>query len=88
MITDLIQLMLGHVSIQQTQRYLNVTDEEPRRGLEVSWNNKGDAITSDSEEQMHAAFDINIPSYARANVTTNEVVDPISSLRTLRTTPQ
>jgi hypothetical protein len=27
--------------IQQTQRYLNVTDEELRRGLEVSWNNKG-----------------------------------------------
>ena len=32
--------MLGHASIQQTQRYLNVTDEELRRGLEVSWNNK------------------------------------------------
>jgi hypothetical protein len=30
-----------HASIQQTQRYLNVTDEELRRGLEVSWNNKG-----------------------------------------------
>jgi hypothetical protein len=25
--------------MQQTQRYLNVTDEELRRGLEVSWNN-------------------------------------------------
>jgi len=37
----IIQLMLGHASIQQTQRYLNVTDEEMRRGLEVSWNNKG-----------------------------------------------
>jgi integrase len=35
----IIQLMLGHASIQQTQRYLNVTDEEMRRGLEVSWNN-------------------------------------------------
>jgi hypothetical protein len=33
----LVQLMLGHASLQQTQRYLNVTDEELRRGLEVSW---------------------------------------------------
>jgi integrase len=37
----IIQLMLGHASIQQTQRYLNVTDGELRRGLEVSWKNEG-----------------------------------------------
>ena len=36
--------MLGHASIQQTQRYLNVTDEELGRGLEVSWNNKADPL--------------------------------------------
>lgn len=37
----IIQLMLGHASIQQTQGYLNVTDEELRKGLEVSWINLG-----------------------------------------------
>jgi integrase len=37
----MIQLMLGHASIQQTQVYLNVTDEELRKGLEVSWINQG-----------------------------------------------
>jgi integrase/recombinase XerD len=31
----IIQLMLGHANVQQTQHYLNVTDEELRRGLEV-----------------------------------------------------
>ena len=36
----IIQLMLGHASVQQTQRYLNVTDEELRRGLEVSWKRR------------------------------------------------
>lgn len=35
----IIQLMLGHASIQQ--RYLNVTDKELRKGLEVSWKNQG-----------------------------------------------
>ena len=36
----IIQLMLGHTSVQQTQRYLNVTDEELRKGLEVSWKRR------------------------------------------------
>ena len=36
----IIQLMLGHASVQQTQRYLNVTDEELRKGLEISWKRR------------------------------------------------
>ena len=36
----IIQLMLGHASVQQTQRHLNVTDEELRRGLEISWRQR------------------------------------------------
>jgi hypothetical protein len=34
-------------------------------------------------DQMHAALHINIPNYASAIVTTNEVVDSISSLQAL-----
>jgi ureidoacrylate peracid hydrolase len=42
-----------------------------------------DAIASFTDEQMHAVLHINIPNYANAIVTTNEVVDSISSLKTL-----
>jgi integrase len=45
-----IQLMLGHASLQQTQRYLNVTDEELRKGLEVSWK-RGRALRIAADEQ-------------------------------------
>jgi hypothetical protein len=31
---------------------------------------------------MHAALDINIPNYASAIVTTNQVVDSLSSVQT------
>lgn len=36
----IIQLMLGHSSLQQTQRYLNVTDEEMRAGMMPSWEKR------------------------------------------------
>jgi hypothetical protein len=36
-----IQLMLGHSTLQQTQRYLNVTDEEMRKGMQISWTSVG-----------------------------------------------
>ena len=35
-----IQLMLGHSTMQQTQRYLNVTDEELREKMQVTWKRK------------------------------------------------
>jgi nicotinamidase-related amidase len=38
-----------------------------------------DATASYSEEHMHAALDLNIPNYASAMVTTQEIVDAISS---------
>jgi isochorismate hydrolase len=39
-----------------------------------------DATADYSNEEMHAALDVNIPNYASAIVTTNEVVDLMSSL--------
>ena len=39
-----------------------------------------DATANYSDEEMHAALDVNIPNYATAMVTTTEIVDTISSL--------
>jgi ureidoacrylate peracid hydrolase len=39
-----------------------------------------DATADYSDEQMHGALDVNIPSYASAIVTANEIVDLISSV--------
>src|SRR6266850_882356 len=36
----IIQLMLGHASVQQTQRYLNVTDEELRKAMTGVWERR------------------------------------------------
>ena len=35
-----IQLMLGHADIRQTQRYLNITDEEPRKSVTGVWERR------------------------------------------------
>jgi len=42
-----------------------------------------DATADYSEELMHAALVTNLPNYASANVTTEEVVESLSSLKTL-----
>jgi ureidoacrylate peracid hydrolase len=39
-----------------------------------------DATESLSDEEMHAALAINIPNYASATVTKDEIVDSIPSL--------
>ncbi len=41
-----------------------------------------DATTSYSDEEMHAALDINLPNYASAMVTTNAVVDALAAVHT------
>jgi isochorismate hydrolase len=45
-----------------------------------------DATADYSDEEMHAALDINIPNYANAIVSTTEVVDSISSLSKMMAT--
>jgi integrase len=35
-----IQLMLGHADIKQTQRYLNITDEELRKAMTGVWEKR------------------------------------------------
>src|SRR4051794_3656540 len=51
----IIQLMLGHASVMQTQRYLNVTDEELRKGLEVSWTRRRALrLVTNGENAVHA----------------------------------
>jgi nicotinamidase-related amidase len=43
-----------------------------------------DATAEYSHEEMHAALDVSIPNYAKATVTTNEVVGLLSSLEVSR----
>jgi ureidoacrylate peracid hydrolase len=43
-----------------------------------------DATADYSNEEMHAALEINIPNYGSAIVTTDEVADSISFLNVLR----
>jgi len=39
-----------------------------------------DAVADYSDDEMHAALDVNIPNYATAIVTTEEMVASISTL--------
>jgi len=44
-----------------------------------------DATASLSDEEMHAALDVNIPHYAAAVVTADEIVGALSSLESTAT---
>src|SRR4249920_3718776 len=64
--------LIAHTCVEATVRYA------AELGYQVTVVR--DATASYSDEEMHAALDVNIPNYASAIVTTNEVVDSISSL--------
>jgi ureidoacrylate peracid hydrolase len=64
--------LIAHTCVEATVRYAG------ELGYEVTVVTDATADYSDAE--MHAALDINIPNYARAVLTTNEVVDSISTL--------
>ena len=64
--------LIAHTCVEATVRYA------AELGYEVTMVK--DATADYSDEEMHAALDVNIPNYASAIVTTDEVVDSISSL--------
>jgi hypothetical protein len=67
--------LIAHTCIEATVRFA------AELGYEVTVVK--DATADYSDEEMHAALDINIPNYASAIVTTDEIVDLISSVQTL-----
>jgi len=64
--------LIAHTCVEATVRYA------AELGYEVTVIR--DATASYSDEQMHAALDVNIPNYAGSVVTTVEIVESISSL--------
>jgi ureidoacrylate peracid hydrolase len=66
----IIMGLIAHTCVEASVRYA------AELGYEVTLVK--DATADYSDEEMHAALDVNIPNYASAIVTTNEVVDSIS----------
>jgi nicotinamidase-related amidase len=64
--------LIAHTCVEATVRFAF------ELGYEVTMVR--DATADYSDIEMHAALDVNIPNYASAIVTTNEIVDSISSL--------
>src|SRR5262249_12410102 len=65
--------LIAHTCSEATVRYA------AELGYEVTVVK--DAIADYSDQEMHAALDVNIPNYASAIVTTIEIVESISTLR-------
>src|SRR5271166_833930 len=64
--------LIAHTCIEATVRFA------AELGYEVTMVK--DATADYSDQEMHAALDINLPNYAAAIVTTTELVDSISSV--------
>jgi nicotinamidase-related amidase len=64
--------LIAHTCVEATVRFA------AELGYEVTVIK--DATADYSDVEMHAALDVNLPNYASAVVTTNEIVDSISSL--------
>jgi ureidoacrylate peracid hydrolase len=63
--------LIAHTCVEATVRFA------AELGYEVTVVR--DATADYSDEEMHAALDINIPNYATAIVTTNQIVDSLSA---------
>jgi nicotinamidase-related amidase len=64
--------LIAHTCVEATVRFA------AELGYEVTVVR--DATADYSDEHMHAALDVNLPNYASAILSTDEVVDSISSL--------
>ena len=65
----IVMALIAHTCVEATVRYA------AELGYQVTMVK--DATADYSDEEMHAALDINIPNYATAIVTTNEVAESI-----------
>jgi len=68
----IIMGLIAHTCVEATVRYA------AELGYEVTMVK--DATADYSEEAMHAALDVNIPNYATAVVTADQVVESLSSM--------
>jgi len=68
----IIMGLIAHTCVESTVRYA------AENGYEVTVVK--DATADYTDEEMHAALDINIPNYANAVVTTNAIIESLSSV--------